>query len=121
MFERIIACYFGKLNSTLGSVVPLAMFINYLSGLDVSGGDDISSNSLTNAHCERKALVSRPVQDYNDFADYVYDDYHGDNHSVKFDDVHIIGESTFLTCGLRGGVCSRGSHRLDISTQWEPW
>ena len=61
------------------------------------------------------------VRDYDNVDDYVYDDYDGDNHSVKFDDVHIIGESTFLTCGLRGGVCSRGSHRLDISTQWEPW
>ena len=27
MFELVIACYFGKLNLTLGSVVPLAMFV----------------------------------------------------------------------------------------------
>ena len=101
MFELVIACYFGKLNLTLGSVVPLAMFFSFSA--------DITLICIKATNFEIIVLSSRyqkldAKKNWDDMARRVVDV------STVEDFWQVgLGLSTFQLIGLTAGLPSSGT------------
>ena len=57
--------YFGKMNSTLGSVVPLAMFINCIWVVSLTEDYNLRQSANSTMNSEKQIYLNKPIKPVN--------------------------------------------------------